>query len=370
MKAFKKILAIALVAVMCFALASCTLEDDTDITKDNIKIGVILPGQKDEHDGYVPDLYSTQTIAAINSLTSLGSGISSDRFEYLENIDPTDEDASYDAIHSLINRECKMIFLADPGYRSAIVKYLSADSKDGDVSATDTKVQFILCGGEDVGEKIHAYSADISAAVYLTGVTAGLKAKELNVPKIGFLMKDTGDCSLLNAFALGAQSVYSEVKIEAKAYSDTAADCAALKAAGNVVIASDFYINNIAEGCEDIFFCSFGTDRLSGEYNFLSAPIYDFTQYYINTINAVLDYDNVEYDENGNEIDKSDAKPDIAQNYKGSYKDGAVYLSQFGENAAEGSKTAVDAAEKMILDGTLSLNTSADAPIAGITLAK
>lgn len=366
MKTFKKVLALVLVAVLCFALASCSMVDDTDITKDNIKIGVIVPGQREDADDYVPDLSTLQCLSAIDDLLSFNAGINKDRFRYIENVDPSDEQAAYNAIHSLTNQECSIVFLADPGYMTAVNKYV-ATSSDGD--AQNSKVQYIVFNGEDNGKNIHSYTANISGAVYLSGVAAGLKAKELKVPKIGYLLQSADSLALLNAFALGAESVYSEVKIDARVCKDVKADCHTLVANGNVVIASDFYSQEIADNREDAFFCGFGSDKLADNEGFICAPRYDFAQYYLNTINEVLDYDNVEYDENGKEIDKSNALPEIPA-YNGDYKGGATYLSRLGTAAAPGTQKAVDSTESMILNGTLSQKVSVAVPVAGVTLAK
>lgn len=366
MKTFKKVLALVLVAVLCFALASCSMVDDTDITKDNIKIGVIVPGQREDADDYVPDLSTLQCLSAIDDLLSFNAGINKDRFRYIENVDPSDEQAAYNAIHSLTNQECSIVFLADPGYMAAVNKYVATSS---DEDAQNSKVQYIVFNGEDNGKNIHSYTANISGAVYLSGVAAGLKAKELKVPKIGYLLQSADSLALLNAFALGAESVYSEVKIDARVCKDVKADCHTLVANGNVVIASDFYSQEIADNREDAFFCGFGSDKLADNEGFICAPRYDFAQYYLNTINEVLDYDNVEYDENGKEIDKSNALPEIPA-YNGDYKGGATYLSRLGTAAAPGTQEAVDSTESMILNGTLSQKVSVAVPVAGVTLAK
>lgn len=366
MKTFKKVLALVLVAVLCFALASCSMVDDTDITKDNIKIGVIVPGQREDADNYVPDLSTLQCLSAIDDLLSFNAGINKDRFRYIENVDPSDEQAAYNAIHSLTNQECSIVFLADPGYMTAVNKYVATSS---DEDAQNSKVQYIVFNGEDNGKNIHSYTANISGAVYLSGVAAGLKAKELKVPKIGYLLQSADSLALLNAFALGAESVYSEVKIDARVCKDVKADCHTLVANGNVVIASDFYSQEIADNREDAFFCGFGSDKLADNEGFICAPRYDFAQYYLNTINEVLDYDNVEYDENGKEIDKSNALPEIPA-YNGDYKGGATYLSRLGTAAAPGTQEAVDSTESMILNGTLSQKVSVAVPVAGVTLAK
>lgn len=366
MKTFKKVLALVLVAVLCFALASCSMVDDTDITKDNIKIGVIVPGQREDADDYVPDLSTLQCLSAIDDLLSFNAGINKDRFRYIENVDPSDEQAAYNAIHSLTNQECSIVFLADPGYMTAVNKYVATSS---DEDAQNSKVQYIVFNGEDNGKNIHSYTANISGAVYLSGVAAALKAKELKVPKIGYLLQSADSLALLNAFALGAESVYSEVKIDARVCKDVKADCHTLVANGNVVIASDFYSQEIADNREDAFFCGFGSDKLADNEGFICAPRYDFAQYYLNTINEVLDYDNVEYDENGKEIDKSNALPEIPA-YNGDYKGGATYLSRLGTAAAPGTQEAVDSTESMILNGTLSQKVSVAVPVAGVTLAK
>ena len=366
MKTFKKVLALVLVAVLCFALASCSMVDDTDITKDNIKIGVIVPGQREDADDYVPDLSTLQCLSAIDDLLSFNAGINKDRFRYIENVDPSDEQAAYNAIHSLTNQECSIVFLADPSYMAAVNKYVATSS---DEDAQNSKVQYIVFNGEDNGKNIHSYTANISGAVYLSGVAAGLKAKELKVPKIGYLLQSADSLALLNAFALGAESVYSEVKIDARVCKDVKADCHTLVANGNVVIASDFYSQEIADNREDAFFCGFGSDKLADNEGFICAPRYDFAQYYLNTINEVLDYDNVEYDENGKEIDKSNALPEIPA-YNGDYKGGATYLSRLGTAAAPGTQEAVDSTESMILNGTLSQKVSVAVPVAGVTLAK
>lgn len=366
MKTFKKVLALVLVAVLCFALASCSMVDDTDITKDNIKIGVIVPGQREDADDYVPDLSTLQCLSAIDDLLSFNAGINKDRFRYIENVDPSDEQAAYNAIHSLTNQECSIVFLADPGYMTAVNKYVATSS---DEDAQNSKVQYIVFNGEDNGKNIHSYTANISGAVYLSGVAAGLKAKELKVPKIGYLLQSADSLALLNAFALGAESVYSEVKIDARVCKDVKADCHTLVANGNVVIASDFYSQEIADNREEAFFCGFGSDKLADNEGFICAPRYDFAQYYLNTINEVIDYDNVEYDENGKEIDKSNALPEIPA-YNGDYKGGATYLSRLGTAAAPGTQEAVDSTESMILNGTLSQKVSVAVPVAGVTLAK
>ena len=55
---------------------------------------------------------------------------------------------------------------------SAVNKYVSNSSSD----VQKSKVQYIVFNGEDNGKNIHSYTANISGAVYLSGIAAGLKA--------------------------------------------------------------------------------------------------------------------------------------------------------------------------------------------------
>ena len=75
------------------------------------------------------------------------------------------------------------------------------------------------------------------------------------------------------------------------------------------------------------------------------------------------------YDENGKEIDKSDALPEIKA-FNGEYKDGSTYLSKYGVGVAEGTKAAVDNAETMILSAQITQKLSSTVPIAGVTVTK
>ncbi len=341
MKKFKKIFAIVLAALMLMSLASCsfTPDTDTDITNDNIKIGVLLSGAKDVTTGM-----SGATMMAINELQSVGYGINDEKFRYAENVDPNNAEAAAEGIQSLLNFECNLVIASDAEYLDDIQK--KAEEND--------TVKFLVYGAENDGKNIYGYEANISGVGYLSGIVAGMKAAELEVPTLGFLAKSEADLTNLNAFAMGVKSVNADAKVSAVIGTDAAAGVATLIKEGAVVIASDYEDEAIATACAEgkVFFCGFGSETYKDAETFLCAPVYNFTQYYIDAIKAIVDA-------------KEPAE------FTGGYATGATYLTDINEkNAAEGTQEAVETAAAAIADGSLSFTISADAPFENVVIVK
>ncbi|MBQ8575131.1 MAG: BMP family ABC transporter substrate-binding protein [Clostridia bacterium] len=341
MKKFKRIFAIVLAAVMLMSLASCSLvdESETDITNDNIKIGVLLSGAQDATTGM-----SGATLNAINELTSIGYGINGERFKYAENVDPNNADAVADSLQSLLNFECNLIIASESAYLDDVQK-MAGDNAD---------VKFLVLDAENDGKNIYGYSANITGADYLAGIVAGMKAAELNVPKLGYLVKSENDLTNLNAFAMGVKSVNGGATVSAIVGTDAAAGVAALIKEGAVVIASDYEDEAIATACADgkVFFCGFGSETYKDAETFLCAPVYNFAQIYIDAIKAVVD-------------NKEPAA------FEGGYATGATYLADLNENTvAEGTQEAVNTAADAIANGTLTFTISVDTPVENVTIVK
>ncbi len=337
MKKFKRIIAVVLSAIMLMSLASCSLVDEssTDITNDNIKIGVLLSDTKDASTGM-----SGTANFAITELRNIGYGINEERFKYAESVDPDDADAVAAALKTLINFECSFIIATENAYLDDIQK----------VTADNENVYFLVFGAENDGKNIYGYDAQITDAAYLSGIVAGLKAAELKVPQIGFV-KEGEELSVLNAFAMGVKSVNAEAKISVAGADDVAANTDKLIKDGCVVIASDFESEDIAKAATeaDVFFCGFSSGTFAGDTeevkyskSFLCAPTYNFTQYYIAAIKAA--------------VDSKEPAP-----FEGNYATGAVGLTDLNDaTVANGTKEAVAKAADEIANGTLKLEISAD----------
>lgn len=317
MKAYVRILSVILAVVLVFSMTSCSLisEDTTDITNDHIKIGVILSDSKDAECGM-----SAACVKSIRSVTDLGYGIDEDRFKYVENVDPNDSDAVAKVLKSLINFECSLIIVADPAYYDDIEN----------VADQNPSVKFLVLNSDGNGKNIIAYNDDITDAVYLTGIVAAMKADALSVPQIGFLAKSEENLKVRDAFLNGVAKVNPNIKVTTSFGTDAGAAAKELITNGCVVLASDYEDKAIADTAAEnnVFFCGFGTENLSNDYqeSFLCAPIYDFTQFYINTIKAI--------------VDDTETK-----NLSGDLSTGAAYLSSLNsKTVADGTKEAVDAA--------------------------
>lgn len=364
MKQIKRISAIILAVVMLFSLASCSLVNtsETDVTTDNIKIGVILTGAQDSAEGT-----SSICMSTINELTNLGYGIKIDRFKFVENVDPADADAVAAAYKTLVNFECNMIIASDAGYMDDTLT----------VAEANPAILFLVNNGQSNGKNVFTYNANVTAVSYLAGIAAGLKAAELKTPKLGYVLENEANLSTVNAYFAGAESVNPEVKLSAvPAGADAAAAAQKLVAEGCAVLASDFGSEAVAKAASEakVFFCGFGTEAFNNDdykESFLCAPVYSFTQYLIDTIKTVVDFEVPE-----------DAPADVnalaliveqglIKDYAGGIKTGATYISDINPlTAAEGSREAVKAAADKLLSGELSFKIEGSKPADGITIVK
>ncbi len=356
MKKFKRILAVVISLIMMMSFASCSFleEEAVDVTNENIKIGVLLSGNRDTATGMTGTANS-----AINELVGIEYGISIERFKFAENIDPNDSAAVADALKSLINYECVLIIATENAYLDD-VKAVAGDNAG---------IKFFVADAQTKadGENIYGYTADITDTVYLTGMVAAMKAQELKVPQIGFVAQSQDDISALNAFAMGAKAADPQVKVSVAYGDDAAANTNKLIKEGCVVIASDFESEDLAKTATEanVFFCGFSsgtfsrdveesedTAKISYSDYFLCAPVYNFTQYYISAIKAVVD-------------DKEPAP------FEGGYAEGSVSITDLNEKTvANGTQEAVDKAAADMADGKLAIEINAENLYDNITVIK
>ncbi|MBQ7548275.1 MAG: BMP family ABC transporter substrate-binding protein [Clostridia bacterium] len=342
MKHIKKILAVILTVAALISLTACSLisEDETDITNDNIKIGVILSGDRETLSGY-----SGVANSSIAELTSIDYGINSERFRYAENVDVNDSAAIKENLQKLVNLECNVIWVTEPAFYDEALE----------IAPASPNTEFMVFEGASSGDNVKGYRANITGATYLAGLVAGTKATELKVPQIGFISKNEKDMTTLNAFAAGVKVAAPTAKIQTVFSTDASAADKLIKA-GCVVLASDFESEDIAKAAQNnnAFFCSFGTNSLAETYNksYLCAPLYDFTQYYIDTIKALVD---------GTEV----------KEYNGSFSSGATMLSDLNDQTtSDAAKAAVVKAAGELSNGTLSFEISATIPLDNIVIVK
>lgn len=351
MKQFKRVIALIIAVVMMVSFASCSMIDETpvDITNDNIKIGVILKDSRDTSSGD-----TGYAMAAINDVLGLGYGIGEERFTTIESVNPDDEAAVSAALTEFVNKECNLVIATDNAYLDDIEKIAGGDNED---------IKFFVLNAEDNGKNIYGYKADMTAAMYFTGLVAGMKAVALEMPKVGFVAANEENIELLNAFAMGVKAASADAKV-AVAYGADAAD--KLIKDGCAVLASDYEDEAVAKAAADakVFFCGFGSETYLNATNeetgeklyesaFLCAPLYNYTQLYVNAIKAIVE----------------EKEPETA--FEGGYLEGIVYLSDLSEaNVAEGTQEAVNAAVAAYADGSLEIKVDASAVLDNVNVIK
>lgn len=345
MKTVKRITAVFLAVIMIMSLASCSLvnESDTDITNDTIKVGVLLSGTRDDKFGY-----SGICNASVKALTDLGYGINSERFKYAENIDPANTDSIDAGLKALLNNECNIIIATDPAFAAEIAK----------VSDANTAVDFLVFKGKSNGKNVFGYDANITGAAYLSGIVAAAKCSELKVAKIGFEALSENDLTVANAFFAGVKSIAPAATAVVTYGTGIKENTQKLVKAGCVLIASDFSSEDIAKECTEnkISFCGFGAGDY-GEYEeyYVCSPDYSFTQYFINTIKAVVDETAV-------------------TEFYGNMKTGSAFLSNVNSKAFNDSTVLsginVSTKANEIYNGTLSIKVSATQLSADMEAAK
>lgn len=190
----------------------------------------------------------------------------------------------------------------------------------------------------------HNYFTKIFEARYLAGIAAGLKAKEINNPKLGYVgaFPFAEVVSGFTAFYLGAKSVYPEVTMEVQytnSWSDAALEAQVAKAlidngCGVISQHSDTTAPATTAQNAGAFQVGYNADMIDAapEASLVSARV-DWGVYYTFALNCMM---------NGEEI-----PTDWCQGFK----DGAVYLSRLNEAIiAPGTQEAIEAAEKKFME--------------------
>lgn len=316
MKQFKRVIAIVIATIMLMSFASCSMTGDPiDITNENVKIGVILKDVKDATTGN-----TGYAMAAINEVMNLGHGIGEERFNYVESVNPDDAAAVANALTTLVNKECNIIIATEAGYLDDIKKVSGGDNAD---------IKFLVLNAENDGKNIYGYGADTKDVMFLAGMVAGLKSVELEVQQVGFIAASDKDTAAAEAFEEGAKAAGGAVTVEIIYSTDAAKAADQLIKNGCVVIASDYEDEAIAKAATDakIFFCGFGSETYlnavneeTGEKLYASsaliAPVFNFTQPFVDLVKYVIDNDMKE------EKDKAKFEPAV-----GGFKTGEVFLS-------------------------------------------
>jgi basic membrane protein A len=304
------------------------------IAKEQIKVGVLHITSKNDTSGYT---YAHQQ-GILGMKAALG--LLDAQIIIRDEVPDTDIAKTKTALQELIDADCDIIFATSYNYMDSVEEYAAAN-KD---------VIFSHCSGYKSNDvNFNNYFGRIYEARYLSGIAAGLKAKEENNPKIGYVAAmDSTNSEVtggINAFALGVQSVYPEAQVKVKvtgSWYDPAAEQAAAQAlldsgCGILTQHCDSDVTQKAAQAAGKFGLGYNSDMTaSAPQAHITAPIWNWSVYYTTAVQAVI---------------SGTWKPEP---YFGGLKEGFVDVSPVNEAvAADGTKAEVDAAKAKIISGEL-----------------
>jgi basic membrane protein A and related proteins len=351
MKKLTKVLALILAVTFVFSLAACSgLSGDKETTaeattalagtaaiaKEDIKVGVLHITSIEETSGY--------TFAHHSGILEMKSalGLSDAQIVEKDKIDDNDKAATKAAIQELIDADCNVIFATSFNYMDTMEEF-----------AKDPAYQDIIfshCSGYKSNEvNFNNYFGRIYEARYLAGIAAGMKAKELGVPLLGYVAAMDVNMSEvtggINAWALGIQSVYPEavvkVKVTGEWYNPTkeAEAAKALLDAGAVVLGQHCDSDTTQTEAEKAgkFGCGYNSDMTPfAPKAHLTAPIWNWGVYYTQAVQKAIE------------------GKWAPENYYEGMNVGLVDVSPINEAiATPGTKEAIEAAKAKIADGSL-----------------
>lgn len=339
----KKILSLVLAAVMLISvmlLASCGGTGEADIT-----VGAIYIGSQNEDAGYTY-AHHTGITKAIEQLEEEGYTVN---LLIRDNVEEEDAQVTA-AIDALANQGADIIFGISFGYLGAFEEAAEKPEYANIIFSHAT-------GSAFNATNFNNYFGRIYQARYLSGIAAGLKAKEVGKGSndkynIGYVsaygLQYAETCSGINAFTLGVQSILGD---EAQVYVKE------INTWGNPTLerqAAEALINTyscvvIAQHCDSaqpqmaaeqagVFGCGYNSDMTpSAPDAHLTAPIWNWDVYYKFAIETAID-------DPANFMDKVGI-------YYGGLKENFVDISPLSDNCTEDTEAKIDAVKDLILSG-------------------
>lgn len=350
----KKFLSLILALSLVFSLTACSPKQDTKqepakeettkeetstqgkmpaVAKEDIKVGVIHIGNPADGSGY--------TYAHDQGIVGMQETLGLDDSQIIRknNVNDTDPTATETAILECIEEGANIIFGTSWGYMDTM-EALAAEYPDVIFSHGS--------GYKSNGTNFNNYFGRIYQARYISGIVAGLKTESNLIGYVAAMGQENSEVTGgINAFAMGVNSVNPDAKVFVKVTNSWFSPEEETNAAKAL----------LAEGCDVIAqHCDTPNPQLEAEksgkfgigYNSdmskdapkatLTSAVWDWSQYYTWAVENLI---------NGTWT---------GENYYGGMKEELVGISPLNESIiAEGTKEAVQDAEKRILDGSFNV---------------
>ncbi len=342
MKFNKTLQILGLTAALAVGTACVSFAADP-VDASDIKVGVIYVG--DEQEGYT----YAHMVGIDNMAAELGLG----EDQIIEKFNIPEDESALDAAEDLVDQGCQIVFGTSFGHEDYLIQ----------AAAEFPDVQFCHATGYQAAssglENMHNYFYSVYESRYVSGVVAGMKLAELDAAgeldddkdadgnvKVGYVgaFSYAEVISGYTSFFLGLRSVYPNAVMEVK-YTGSWADQAlekeqaeALIADGCVLISQHADTTGAAAACEanGVWHVGYNVSMLDVAPNtHLTSATIVYDPYYVYAVESVM---------NGEQIDTDWCK---------GHTDGAVAITELGENAAEGTQEKVDEVWAAIDDGSL-----------------
>ena len=324
-----------LLVVMALSLTACGKKESAN---SDFKVGAIYINSQNDTAGY--------TYAHHHGITEAMKqlGLSESQLFIIDNV-PEDDTEVGNAIDTLAGKGCNIIFGISFGYINAFNEAASKPEYKDIIFSHAT-------GYLSNDTNFNNYFGRIYQARYLSGIAAGLKAKELGNPNLGYVaawgLEYAETCSGINAFALGAQSVYPEAIVHVKEIYTWGDEALERQAAQSLIDTYDCCV--IAQHCDSpqpqlvandngIFGCGYNSDMANeAPKAHLVAPIWNWSVYYKLAMESAMT-DHTKFME-------------TVGIYYGDLKDGLIDISTITDNCAEGTTEAIESAKALMVAGT------------------
>ena len=336
----KKILALAMAAVMALSMTACGQKDDASGSAGDLKVGAIYINSKNDTAGY--------TYAHHNGITTAMKELGLDVDSQLVIMDevPEDREAVLSAVDTLVGEGADIIFGISFGYIDAMEE----------ASKEYTDVIFSHATGYKSNDtNFNNYFGRAYQARYLSGIAAGLKTLELGKNEVGYVAaygtEYAETASGINGFALGVQAVNPNAKIYVKNLGNWADEVN--EAAFATELINNYNCVVIAQHCDSaqpqmaaenagVFGCGYNSDMTSDAPKaHLTAAVWNWNVYYKTAMEAAMNCG-----EASNFVNEMGSGA-----YYGGLAEDFVAISPLSENCVEGTQEIIDDVKELIVSG-------------------
>lgn len=342
----KKLLTLALSAVLALSLAACSQPGTPNGTPTpsgsnaDFKVGAIYINSKNDTAGYT---YGHHT-GIVKAMTDLGLDVNT-QLAIVDEV-PEDDTKIEAAIDTLVGEGCNIIFGNSFGYLNAMMA--KAEEYPEVVFSHAT-------GYLSNDTNYNNYFGRIYQARYLSGIAAGLKSLEAGNNNLGYVSafgtQYAETCSGINAFAMGARSVNPDAVVYVKelgVWNDEQNEYAFAEELINtyhcIVVSQhcDSAQPILAAANKGVFGCGYNSDMTKDAPSaHLTAAVWNWDVYYKTAIETAMTC--------GDASNYVTALGGPA--WYGGLKEGFVDISPLSDNCVPGTQDAIDQVRELIVSG-------------------